>query len=115
MASASISGSIRLEKLAAASGHKCEDNRDSSLEEIVLRANHNDPNQKPALKLSFFLSAGIAIPNDKGGFTIAGLRAGRHFVETQLPDEDWYVKSVILSSVPAANAAARQASNNGLW
>jgi hypothetical protein len=31
VASASISGSIRLEKLAAASGHKCEDNRDSSL------------------------------------------------------------------------------------
>ena len=114
VASASISGSIRLEKLAAASGHKCEDNRDSSLEEIVLRATHDDPNQKPALKLSFFVSAGIAAPNDKGDFTIAGLRAGRHFVETQLPDEDWYVKSVILSSVPAANAAARQASNNGI-
>ncbi len=114
VASASISGSIRLEKLAAASGHKCEDNRDSSLEEIVLLANHDDPNPKPALKLSFVLSAGIAVPNDKGGFTIAGLRAGRHFVGTQLPDEDWYVKSVILSSVPAANAAARQASNNGI-
>jgi len=113
-ANASISGSIRFEKLAAASDHKCENNRDSSLEEIVLRATHDDQNQKPAPKLGLFISAGIAAPNDKGDFTIAGLRAGRHFVETQLPGEDWYVKSVILSSVPAANAAARQASNNGI-
>jgi len=113
-AMASISGSVGLEKLAAPpSGQKCEASRDSFFDEIVVLAKPEEPGKKSALSLSLFSGAG-AIPNDKGVFTINGLEAGRHFIESQLPDEHWYVKSGVLSSAPATNLTAREAGRNGI-
>lgn len=108
---ASISGSVQLEKLMGATGQKCDD-RDSSLQEIVFRAKQYDSNQKVLPMLSLFGDVGIATPNDKGSFTMAGLKAGRHFIEAQLPDEDWYIKSIILSS--ATVPTVREAGRNGV-
>jgi hypothetical protein len=117
VASASISGSVALEKLPAASaagGQKCEAGRESFLDEIVLRARTDDPNEKLSQRVTLFGTPGVSAPNDKGEYAIGGLQAGRHFLEGQLPGEHWYVKSILWTSAPAATPAARQAGSNGL-
>lgn len=110
---ASISGSVQLEKVAVATGQKC-DARESSLQEIVFRARQDDQNQRVLPAFSLLENDGITAPDDKGSFTIVGLKAGRHFIDAQLPDEDWYIKSMTLSSAPANIPAARQAGRNGV-
>ncbi|MEP7337177.1 MAG: carboxypeptidase-like regulatory domain-containing protein [Acidobacteriota bacterium] len=120
VASASISGSVALEKLAAASfasgagGQKCETGRDSFLDEIVLRARIDDISEKPSQRVNLFGTPGVSAPNDKGEYAIGGLQAGRHFLEGQLPGEHLYIKSIVWTSAPAATPAARQAGSNGL-
>jgi len=117
IASASISGTVALEKLAAgvaAGGQKCDAGRESFLDEAVLRARADEPNEKSSPRVALFGAPGVAVPNEKGEFTIGGLQAGRHFLEAQLPGEHWYVKSVLWTSAPASSPAARQAGNNGL-
>ncbi|MDQ3010822.1 MAG: carboxypeptidase-like regulatory domain-containing protein, partial [Acidobacteriota bacterium] len=117
VASASISGSVALEKLPTASvadGQKCEAGRESFLDEIVLRARMDDPNEKPSQRVALFGTPGVSVPNGKGEYAIGGLQAGRHFVEAQLPGEHWYVKSIVWTSAPAATPAARQVGSNGL-
>ena len=112
---ATISGTVALEKLAAPSaGQKCESGRDSFLDEIVLQAKPDDPNQKAPVNFSMFGISTVAAPDDKGAFTLNGLKAGRHFLELQLPDEHWFVKSVLLPAAPAANPSAREAGRNGV-
>ncbi len=114
-AMATISGTVALEKLgASAAGPKCESGRESFLDEIVLQAKPDDPNQKAPVNYSMFGISTVAAPDDKGAFTINGLKAGRHFLELQLPDEHWFVKSVLLPSAATANPSARDAGRNGV-
>ena len=112
--SSSISGTIKLEKLAASpAGQKCESGRDSFLDEIILQAKPDDPNQKSSVS-QIYGALGASAPNDKGEFTISSLRAGRHFVESQLPDEHWFIKSILLTTAAATNPTAREAGKNGV-
>lgn len=114
-AMASISGTIALEKLATSTTDpKCEAGRESFLDEIILQAKPDDPNQKALVNFSPFGISVVAAPDDKGAFILNGLRAGRHFLELQLPGEHWFVKSVLLSSAPAATPLAREAGRNGI-
>jgi len=114
---AAISGTISLEKLAAPpAGQKCESGRDSFLDEIVMTARSDGRDQKGSYnQLVFGMSGpiGLSASNEKGEFTIAGLKAGRQFVEPQLPDEHWFIKSMTLTTA-AANAPARDAGKNGV-
>ena len=60
-ASASISGTVAVEKLATATGgQKCEAGRESFLDEIVLKARNDDPNEKPAQRVTLFGISSIA-------------------------------------------------------
>ncbi|MGH9799758.1 MAG: hypothetical protein ACRD82_05285, partial [Blastocatellia bacterium] len=115
LSTASISGTVNLEKLTAPPiGQKCEASRDSFPDETVLQAKPDDANQKSTISQSLFGQLGVGNPNDKGEFTISGLKAGRHFIESQLPDEHWFVKSVLLTTAAANNPAAREAGKNGV-
>ncbi|MDX2043666.1 MAG: carboxypeptidase-like regulatory domain-containing protein [Acidobacteriota bacterium] len=115
---ASISGTIKLEKLAAPpAGQKCESGRDSFLDEIMMTAKSDGRDQQASYnQMVFGLSGalGTGSPNEKGEFTIAGLKAGRQFVEPQLPDEHWFIKSVLLTTAAANNPTAREAGKNGV-
>lgn len=112
---ASISGTIALEKFVAPpEGPKCEAGRESYLDEIVLQAKPGDPNQKSLGALTMYGISTVAAPDDKGAFTLNGLKAGRYFLELQLPDEHWFVKSVQLPAAPAASPSAREAGRNGI-
>lgn len=109
---ASLSGAVVLEKARPGSGPTCDAGRDSFLDEIVLRARAADPAERRPLAPTVYGNPGVAVPNEKGVFTVTGLKAGRHFLEPQLPADTWYVKSVVLSSAPAN--AAREIGRNGV-
>lgn len=108
---ASISGVVTLEKM---SGQKCEAGRESYPDEIVLTPKPEDPKSKAPFKMSFWGNPGTASPDEKGAFSLFGLSAGRHFIEAQLPDEHWFVKTMTLTSAPTTPAGARNAGNNGV-
>jgi hypothetical protein len=96
---ASISGKILLETAQTA----CENERKSTVEEVALAA-RRDTGAGAAVDPSALLqqdgSAGA-----KGDFSIYNLQAGRYFIESKLPNENWFVKSI------AANVPSSAASN----
>jgi hypothetical protein len=46
------------------------------------------------------LSLGSAAPEKDGGFTVICLEAGRYRMETDLPDENWYVRAITQAATP---------------
>ncbi|MGH9800713.1 MAG: hypothetical protein ACRD82_10140, partial [Blastocatellia bacterium] len=98
-----LSGKVVVEKAAAA----CPSPRRSFTEEILLTAHKEDAataskpgNRKTTPRLSI-------APLASGDFTFRNLEAGRWRLQTQLPDENWYVRS-IHSATPTAVAAVRK-------
>ncbi len=43
---------------------------------------------------------GGAAPNKDGGFTVKNLEAGRHRINTDLPDENWYIRAITRAATP---------------
>jgi len=43
---------------------------------------------------------GGAAPNKDGGFTVKNLEAGRYRVNTDLPDESWYIRAITQAATP---------------
>lgn len=107
---ASISGSVILEKPAPPGGDngaKCESKRESSINEIVLRARLDEPSDASDSPASPFTSQPIGAPDEKGVFKIRGLKAGRYRLQPALPDENWYLKSMTQSAAAAPVDVAR--------
>jgi protocatechuate 3,4-dioxygenase beta subunit len=111
---ASISGRVTVEKKADV----CRNQRASSVEEILLTAEHDRaPAQEPTLlsQLISTRSGRPVAPNATGEFTLRNLQAGRHRVIARLPDENWYVRAISmggrggLESKPSAPSARRTA------
>jgi len=111
---ASISGTVALEKLAAAGDQTCEPARESFLDELVLKAKPENPYEKPVTRMPWWGTFGAVAPDDKGVYALTGLNAGRHFIESQLPNEHWYIKAITLTSAPASAASLRNAGSNGV-
>jgi protocatechuate 3,4-dioxygenase beta subunit len=108
---ASIGGRVNVEKKAGV----CQNQRASSVEEILLTAEHDRAQaQEPALltQLISTRSGRPVAPNATGEFTLRNLQAGRHRVIARLPDENWYVRSISMGgmeSKPSAQGARRAA------
>ncbi len=95
---AALVGRVAVEKTA----QKCQDARDSRLNEIVVRARRDEPGEKSDLPPSPFWSQPSGEANEVGAFSIRGLKAGRYRLEPLLPGADWYVKVMKLSGAQAA-------------
>jgi protocatechuate 3,4-dioxygenase beta subunit len=111
---ASISGRVTVEKNADV----CQNQRASSVEEILLTAEHDRAQaQEPTLlgQLISTRSGRPVAPNATGEFTLRNLQAGRHRVIARLPDENWYVRAISMGgmgspeSKPSAPSARRAA------
>ncbi|HEX5081995.1 MAG TPA: carboxypeptidase-like regulatory domain-containing protein, partial [Blastocatellia bacterium] len=114
---ASISGRVTVEKKADV----CQSPRASSVEEILLTAEHDRAQTQEPTLLSQLISARSGrpvAPNATGEFTLRNLQAGRHRVTARLPDENWYVRSISMGglggrggseSKPSAPSARRTA------
>ena len=92
-----LSGKVVVEKAAA-----CPSPRRSFVEEILVAAQREETtaNRKPPAQRS-------TVPMPNGEFTLRNLEAGRWRLQTQLPDDNWYVRS-IKSATPTAVAAPRR-------
>jgi hypothetical protein len=98
---ASISGHVVLE----ASPNACESKSKHSAEEIMITARRDEKNPTTSSTFPFGL-IDIAV-SDKGEFTFQSLTPGRYRLETRLPGENWYIKS--LTAPASAPRTARRA------
>lgn len=103
----SLAGTVAIEKSAGkressgqaapaqpADEQKCESKRESYVTEVVITARRDDPNEKESLPTTTLGDLSNGVPTDQGAFTLRGLKAGRYRLSVQLPDEQWYLKSV---------------------
>jgi Carboxypeptidase regulatory-like domain len=98
---AAIEGTVTIEKVSSA--EKCVNQRESFLEEIVVRAKRDDAGEKTDPPYSFYGAMNIAGINDKGAFAVRNLRPGRHRMDIQLPNEDWFLKAMTMTGATPAN------------
>ncbi len=99
----SISGRVLTEPIKAGET-KCESKTPPSIEEILLNVQSDRRN---ARSLNTILADADeandqAAPNEKGEFTLPNLEPDGYRIEADLPNENWFVRSVTL---PASGAA----------
>ncbi len=97
---ASISGKVVLEAAPSA----CESKTRSTIEEVLLSPRRDERTKVDTISQFYYLT-GFAAANEKGEFTVRNLRPDRYFIEPRLPNELWYVKSIVM---PAASAGQTQ-------
>jgi len=98
-----IDGIAKLELLRDPSQKaKCEATRPALLEEVLIISRRDEKDDKEPLPRNSRLPKHTA-PTSTGEFALANLEPGRYHIETQLPAETWYVRSLTL---PAANATS---------
>ena len=102
MALGSISGRIALESGEARPN--CETKRSPRLEEALLKTRPAEKEIRHELISSWYSFTAASAPNNQGEFTLRNLTPGRHRLETNLPSENWYIKSI---TTPESTAARR--------
>ena len=97
---ASIAGRIQLE--APPAKENCADARGGTLIETAIHARRDEKSQTQASSsLPFFSNSG-SVPTDQGEFTIRNLMAGNYRLNVRLPNEAWYVRSIMLPNQGAS-------------
>ena len=104
---------LKLLKLGAVSGRvvieapkaECETASDQfKVEEAMIEMKRDG--RAPGVSAFGFLSMeasgflGGATPDKVGGFTVKNLEAGRYRVNTDLPDESWYIRAITQAATP---------------
>ena len=97
---ASLAGTIVIEK-PQPDAPKCESRREFQIDELMLKVARDEPGDKNETPWGLPQLSGA--PDEKGAFTIRGIRPGRYRVESLLPDDNWYLKAI---TMPGANGAA---------
>src|SRR5262245_6081825 len=87
----------------------CQKPRASSVEEILLAAERDQPQTRETTPASRLTATRPAAPNAIGEFALRNLEAGRHRLIAQLPDENWYVRAVSLENKQPVPGARRTA------
>src|SRR5262249_21319324 len=79
------------------------------VEEIILRADLDDPNQHAqGTQFDWFDEYGRA-PNEKGEFALNSLEAGRYRITVNLPDVGWRIRAINRSGQPVKGTARTSA------
>ena len=97
----SIAGRVMLEGFADSQRQpECNDKRAPAPDEVVV-VDRLDINPKGRERFnSSLMSPPEGAPDERGEFKIYGLWAGRHRIETRLPSENWFVRSITISTAP---------------
>ncbi|HKQ79778.1 MAG TPA: carboxypeptidase-like regulatory domain-containing protein [Blastocatellia bacterium] len=98
---ASIAGTVTLERVSLE--EKCENPRESRLEETVVRTKRDDASEKTDPPYSFYGATASGGLNNKGAFAIHNLRPGRHRIDIQWPNENWFLKAMTITGETPAN------------
>ncbi|HEX5082997.1 MAG TPA: carboxypeptidase regulatory-like domain-containing protein [Blastocatellia bacterium] len=96
----SISGRVVVE----APKEECKTADQFKVEETLIELKRDDPSPG-LLALGLFqqtpgASSGSAAPEKDGNFTVKSLEAGHYWINTDLPDENWYVRAITQSATP---------------
>jgi hypothetical protein len=103
---ASIAGRVQLDAAAPPAKENCVDGRGGTLIETAIQARRDEKSQREdSMRLPFFSMAG-GVPTEQGEFTIHNLIAGNYRLNVRLPNEAWYVRSIVLPSTTASPATA---------
>jgi Carboxypeptidase regulatory-like domain len=95
---ASISGKVVIEPSTGI----CKSKSVLGSEEILLFSRRSERLSQALLSPSINRSYDV---NDDGEFTITSLEAGTYHIESQLPDENWYLRSI---TIPSAAPTSKQ-------
>jgi carboxypeptidase family protein len=96
----SISGRVVIE----APKEECKTTDQFKIEEALIELKRDD--QAPGLFAAGIFSGpagvslGSATPEKDGGFIVKSLEAGRYRINTDLPDENWYVRAITQPATP---------------
>lgn len=112
-----LNGRVVLEKSPSAeaavkaesSATVCQSPRRSRVEEILLTPERETAGAHTASAIERLLPVRSAVPTVAGEFTLRDLTAGRWRINTQLPDENWYVRAISLNA-PAVKTVRKTSS-----
>ncbi len=96
----SIAGKVVLEPLP----QRCEEKRQTALEEIVLQAHRDEAAKTPLVANLFFPRDAIA--DEKGDFLLRPLVPARYRLRSSIPGDSWYLKSITAPASTATKGAA---------
>lgn len=109
-----IAGRVVLEALPESErGGDCKNKRGGSPDETVIIARRDDKAGAKEQSTPGILAPTDGTPDAKGEFRIASLIAGRYRIETRLPTEDWFVRSITVPG-PAASKQPNDLMSVGL-
>ena len=101
-----IAGRVVLEALPESErAGDCKNKHGGSPDETVIIARRDDKAGAKEQSTPGILAPTDGTPDPKGEFRIASLTAGRYRIETRLPTEDWFVRSI---TVPGPAAPKQQ-------
>ena len=110
---ADLSGiELKLLKLGSISGRvvieapkpECKTTEQFTIEEALIELKRDD--KTPSVFGAGFLPMeaggllGSATPDKVGGFTLKNMEAGRYWINTDLPDESWYIRAITQAAAP---------------
>jgi carboxypeptidase family protein len=86
--------------------------RRAVVEEILLKAVHDDPKPRPYISGFFRFDRYGRPPNEKGEFAMKGLEAGRYRITANLPDESWRIRPITRSVAVAGKQSSGATKKN---
>jgi hypothetical protein len=111
----SIAGVAILERAQAEDvKSRCESSRELAPEELLVisRRDYKDMGKDTARPGAY--ASGMRVPpDDKGQFALRNLQPGRYRIDTYLPEESWYVRSINMPA-PARSKTPFDASQSGI-
>ena len=109
-----IAGRVVLEGLSESERKgDCKEKRGLAADDVVLIARRDEKVVEKEQSTSSILPPADGSPDGKGEFKIVSLTAGRYRIETVLPTEDWFVRSITAPG-PAASRQQNDIMNSGL-
>jgi hypothetical protein len=109
-----ITGRVVLETLPESERTgDCKNKRGGSPDETVIIARRDDKAGAKEQSAPGILAPSDGTPDAKGEFRIGSLIAGRYRMETRLPTEDWFVRSITVPG-PAASKQQNDVMSAGL-
>jgi protocatechuate 3,4-dioxygenase beta subunit len=111
---ASLAGRVLFEPLKAADAAKpeCQTKRAFAPQEMLLRARRDRDGSESGFQRLFANTTSEISPAASGDFMLRSLRDGRYQLNAQLADENFYVRSITLTSNAASAQTSASANTN---
>jgi len=88
---------IRGEQAETSGQNQERSGRRAAIQEMLLKAVHDDPNPRPHISGFFSFDRYGRPPNENGEFAMKGLEAGRYRITANLPDGGWRIRAITRS------------------